>query len=118
MPRIGCYVLRDRTFHHHQTHSPLFRRLTRPIGARSRPWYRSFVATPKIEELLALDVQTRLALVQQLWDSIFKDAESGSELPISNDERRELDDRLREDDEHPEQAIPWQEARSRLRNGQ
>lgn len=80
--------------------------------------YRFFMATPKIEELLALDVQTRLALVQQLWDSIVKDAQTGAELPISDDERRELDDRLpREDDEHPEQAIPWHEARARLRNG-
>ena len=83
-----------------------------------RPWYRSLVATPNLKELLALDVQTRLALVQELWDSIVKDAEAGADLPVSDAERRELDERLREDDEHPEQAIPWQEARARLRNGQ
>ena len=83
-----------------------------------RPWYRFLVATPNLKELLALDVQTRLALVQELWDSIVKDAQAGAELPISDAERRELDDRLREDDEHPEQAIPWHEARARLRNGQ
>jgi putative addiction module component (TIGR02574 family) len=77
-----------------------------------------FVATPNLEELLALDVQTRLALVQELWDSIVKDAEAGDELPISDADRSELDDRLREDDEHPEQAIPWQDARAQLRNGQ
>ena len=76
------------------------------------------MATPNLEELLALDVETRLALVQELWDSIVKDAQAGAELPVSDTERRELDDRLREDDEHPEHAIPWQEARSRLRNGQ
>lgn len=75
------------------------------------------MATPNLEELLALDVQTRLALVQELWDSIVKDAQTGAELTVSDSERRELDDRLREDDEQPDAAIPWSEARARLRNG-
>ena len=76
------------------------------------------MATPTLKELLALDIETRLALVQELWDSIVKDAQAGAELAISDGERRELDDRLREDDEQPEHAIPWHEARARLRNGQ
>jgi putative addiction module component (TIGR02574 family) len=79
-------------------------------------WYRFFVAAPTLKELLAFDVETRLTLVQELWDSIVKDAQSGSELAISEAERLELDDRLREDDEDPEGAIPWPEARARLRN--
>ena len=74
------------------------------------------MTAPNLNELLALDVQTRLALVR-LWDSIIKDAQSGTELPISDAERGELDDRLREDDEHPDAAISWPEARARLRNG-
>jgi putative addiction module component (TIGR02574 family) len=69
-------------------------------------------------QVLALDVQTRLALVRELWDSILEDAQTGAELPISDAEHSELDDRLREDDAHPEQAIPWQAARTGLRNGQ
>ena len=75
------------------------------------------MATPTLKELLALDVETRLKLVQELWDSIVKDAQSGAELPISEAERRELDDRLREDDKDPEGAISWPEARARLRSG-
>ena len=75
------------------------------------------MAAPNVKELLALDVQTRLALVQELWDSIVKDAQTLGELPVSDSERRELDDRLREDDEHPDAAISWPEARARLRNG-
>ena len=75
------------------------------------------MAAPGLKELLALDVQTRLALVQELWDSIVKDAQTGTELPISDSERHELDDRLREDDEHPETAVPWSEARARLHEG-
>ena len=72
------------------------------------------MAERKIDELLALDVQTRLAIVQELWDSIVKDAQAGAELPISQRERELLDERLREDDEDPGAAIPWSEARERL----
>jgi putative addiction module component (TIGR02574 family) len=75
------------------------------------------MATPGLKELLALDVETRLALVQELWDSVVKDAQAGAELPLSDSERHELDDRLREDDERPDGAIPWSEARARLRQG-
>lgn len=74
------------------------------------------MAAPGLKELLALDVQTRLALVQELWDSIVKDAQTG-DLPLSEAERQELDTRLREDDEHPDDAIPWSEARAQLRRG-
>ncbi|MFN0249601.1 MAG: hypothetical protein ACKV2T_22140 [Kofleriaceae bacterium] len=82
------------------------------------PSYRFLVASPNLDELLALDVQTRLTLVQELGDSIAQDAQAGAELPVLDDERCELDHGLREDDEHPKQAIPWPEARARLRNGQ
>ncbi|KAB2882709.1 MAG: hypothetical protein F9K40_23350 [Kofleriaceae bacterium] len=74
------------------------------------------MAAPNLDDLLALDVQTRLSLVQELWDSIVKDAQSGNELPVTDSERRELDDRLAEDDQHPDQAIAWDDARARLRN--
>lgn len=66
------------------------------------------MAGPNLEELLA----------QRLWDGIVNDAQAEAERPVSEAERVELDDRLRKDDEHPEQTIPWPEARARLRNGQ
>jgi hypothetical protein len=50
------------------------------------------MAAPNLQELLALDVQTRLSLVQELWDSVVKDAQSGAELPISEAERAQLHD--------------------------
>jgi putative addiction module component (TIGR02574 family) len=73
------------------------------------------VAAPNVKELLALDVKERLALVQELWDSIVSDAQGAAELPVTETERRDLDDRLREDDEHPDAAISWAEARASLR---
>ena len=72
------------------------------------------MAAPGLKELLALDVQTRLALVQELWDSVVKDAQT-SDWSLPDAAQQELDTRLREDDEHPEDAIPWSEARARLR---
>jgi putative addiction module component (TIGR02574 family) len=74
------------------------------------------MAAPNVKELLALDVQARLALVQELWDSIVQDAQTGDALPVSESECRELAERLREDDEQPDAAISWSDARARLRN--
>jgi putative addiction module component (TIGR02574 family) len=78
--------------------------------------YPDPMAAPSINELRKLDVETRLALVQELWDSIVDDAQRGTALSLSDEERRELDDRLREDDEDPDGAISWTEARAQLRD--
>ena len=72
------------------------------------------MAVPDVQELLKLDLETRLALVQKLWDSIVDAASSGAPLPLAEAERELLDQRLHEDDEDPEAAIPWAEARARL----
>jgi putative addiction module component (TIGR02574 family) len=72
------------------------------------------MAAPDVQELLELDLETRLALVQKLWDSIVEDARSGAQLPLAAEERELLDQRLREDDEDPAAAISWAEARARL----
>jgi len=65
------------------------------------------------EELFKLSAAERLELVEELWDSIA--AERENELfPLSEARRAELDRRLRELDEHPERARPWEEVRERL----
>jgi putative addiction module component (TIGR02574 family) len=69
---------------------------------------------PNIDSLLELDVETRLVLVQKLWDSIFQDAQDGAAMPVSPQERELLDARLKEDDDDPDAAIPWGEARAEL----
>lgn len=72
------------------------------------------MAGPDIKELLSLDVQARLELVEELWESISKDAQVGAALPVTDYERRELDERLREDNDDPNSAIPWAQARVKL----
>jgi putative addiction module component (TIGR02574 family) len=72
------------------------------------------MATPDVPALLALDLETRLALVQKLWDSIVEDAAAGSELPLSEHDDALIEQRLREDDADPDAAIPWSSARAQL----
>ena len=53
----------------------------------------------------------RLALVQELWDSI---AAEGS-LPMSDALREELVKRAAEEDTHPEDGIPWEVVKANAR---
>ena len=73
------------------------------------------MATISKADLLKLDIAQRLELIEQLWDSIVDEANTGTALPLSEADRELLDQRLREDDEDPGAAIPWSEAKARLR---
>ena len=72
------------------------------------------MATRDVQKLLELDLETRLALVQELWNSIVDDTAAGVELPLSADTRALLDERLREDDDDPGSAISWADAKAQL----
>ena len=65
------------------------------------------------EELFKLSAAERLELVEELWDSIAAERED-EPFPLTDAQRKELDRRLRELDEHPERARPWEEVRERL----
>jgi putative addiction module component (TIGR02574 family) len=62
-----------------------------------------------------LSVEDRLALAQQLWDSI---AEEVNGLPLTKAQQQEVDRRLAAHRANPQAAIPWEqveaEARARL----
>ena len=66
------------------------------------------------EELSKLSVAERLELVQELWDGIAAEWER-EPFPLTEGQREELERRIRELDEHPERAIPWEQVRERLR---
>jgi putative addiction module component (TIGR02574 family) len=63
------------------------------------------------DDLLALDVASRLELITKLWDSIVADSQA---LPITAHERALLEERLQEDDDDPAGAIPWEIVRADL----
>jgi putative addiction module component (TIGR02574 family) len=61
-----------------------------------------------------LSREERLALVQELWDSIA--AEPGPSL-LTDAQRKELLRRADEDDANPDDVIPWEEVKAKARAG-
>jgi putative addiction module component (TIGR02574 family) len=75
------------------------------------------MAAPSTRELLELDVQTRLRLIDELWDSIvndLNDPDKPSSLPISDETRALLDERMREYRADPAAGLRWEDAHERL----
>ncbi len=69
--------------------------------------------TTRASDLLRLSDAERIQLAQELWDSIPADSAA---LSISDEQRAELDRRLAEHHNDPSSAIPWSEARQRLKD--
>jgi putative addiction module component (TIGR02574 family) len=65
------------------------------------------------EELLNLSVEDRLQLLDQLWESIRQQPDS---LPLTDEQRSELDRRLEEHQRHPEAAQPWPAVMEKIRD--
>jgi putative addiction module component (TIGR02574 family) len=63
-----------------------------------------------------LSVADRIALVQEIWDSIAADVE---QAPLTEAQRQEVDRRLAAHRANPQAAVPWEqveaEALARLR---
>lgn len=58
-----------------------------------------------------LSVEDKLALVEELWDSI---VDSGADLPLTDAQRSELDRRLAEHEERPDEVVPWEEVKASI----
>jgi putative addiction module component (TIGR02574 family) len=65
------------------------------------------------EALRRLSVAERLQLVEDLWDSIAKDAPDEA-LPVTPELAAELDRRVAEHEHEPTAALPWEEVRAGL----
>jgi putative addiction module component (TIGR02574 family) len=59
-----------------------------------------------------LDVDSRLALVEEIWASIVADAQA---FPLTPAQRDELDRRVSDDDAYPSDVIPWSEVKASVR---
>lgn len=66
-----------------------------------------------LSELLALPVEERLRLSHLLWESA---ADSVTDAPLSEDEKRLLDARLDSSDAIPRKSSPWSDARQRIKD--
>lgn len=58
-----------------------------------------------------LSIDERLALVEELWDSIAKDAAA---VPVTDAQRAELDRRLAEHEAHPEEVVSWEDVKAAI----
>jgi putative addiction module component (TIGR02574 family) len=59
-----------------------------------------------------LNVDERLALVDEIWASICRDAKS---LPLTEAQRIELDRRIADDDDFPNDVMPWDDVKAAVR---
>jgi putative addiction module component (TIGR02574 family) len=57
-----------------------------------------------------LSIEDRLALVQEIWDSIAADVERA---PLTEGQRRELERRLADSLARPDAVTPWEEVKAR-----
>jgi putative addiction module component (TIGR02574 family) len=56
-----------------------------------------------------LDVEQRLALIEEIWDSI--DADDSALVQLSDAQRAELLVRLAEDDANPDDVVSWDDVK-------
>jgi len=57
-----------------------------------------------------LSVEDRLALVQEIWDSVVADVERA---PLTDAQRQELERRLADSLDRPDAVTPWEEVKAR-----
>jgi len=67
-----------------------------------------------VHEANQLSVAERLRLVEEIWDSIDDDPAS---LPLSAEQRNELDSRLEDFQANPSVGDSWDEVRRRIERG-
>ncbi|MGH8655111.1 MAG: addiction module protein, partial [Gammaproteobacteria bacterium] len=56
-------------------------------------------------------IEERLALVEELWDSIAADSAA---IPLTDAQRAELDRRLADHEATPDDVVPWEEVKASI----
>ena len=67
----------------------------------------------KAADILELSVAERIQMVEDIWDSIAFVPEA---VPLSEEQKKELDRRLEAYHRNPDAGSPWVEVRERIRN--
>jgi putative addiction module component (TIGR02574 family) len=62
-------------------------------------------------DVLELSVPERIQLVEDIWDSI---ATVPRPIPLTDAQCEELDRRLEDYRQHPDEGSPWEEVKSRI----
>lgn len=65
----------------------------------------------QISDILQLTVAERIQLVEDIWDSV---AEFPELVPLTEPQKKELDRRMQEFRDDPDEGIPWAELKKTL----
>ena len=71
------------------------------------------MTTDALSEVLELPIADRIKLVQVIWDSV---AAQPDQVPVTPEQRAELETRMREYRDAPDDVRPWDEVERRLRS--
>jgi putative addiction module component (TIGR02574 family) len=66
---------------------------------------------PIIENFRKLPAAEKVRLVQQLWDEI---ADEAAELPLTEAQRKLLDERIDDHEANPNDVEPWEQVRDEI----
>jgi putative addiction module component (TIGR02574 family) len=64
-----------------------------------------------LEEARKLSSSERMRIAEELWNSVWNEK---AELPLTNEQREELDRRLDNLAANPDVGSPWEEVRARI----
>ena len=78
--------------------------------AEQRRYPLNMVDAVLISRVKTLSVAERLELISAVWETL-----SGTDVPVSEEEKALLDARLADAAENPEDESPWAEVQARLR---
>lgn len=69
-----------------------------------------------LDELMRLDPAERLDIAVKLWQSVHPPGSAlpGEDVPLTDEQKAEIDQRLAEHERDPERAEPWETVRERL----
>lgn len=65
----------------------------------------------QVAEILELSVAEKIQIVEDIWDSIIRHPE---QFPLSETEKRELDKRLADYEQNPDDGIEWETLRKNI----
>ena len=75
------------------------------------------MASISLDELLKLPPAERVEIALALWDSL-EDGQLDALVPLTEEQRAELDRRLAEHEKNPGSAIPWEQVRRDLHSSE
>jgi putative addiction module component (TIGR02574 family) len=69
---------------------------------------------PSLKDVLTLSAAERILLVEEIWDSL---AASPDSVPVTETQKRELDERLESYRADPTAGLPWADVKNRITQG-